>query len=51
MVLRWRSYLSEAEQTPTSMHVIYINTSLRTKALAHQKVKPCAVLRVVDIRI
>lgn len=32
------SYLSEAESTPNSMHVIYINTSLRTKALAHVKV-------------
>ena len=32
------SYLAEGELTPKSMHVIYINTSLRTKALAHARV-------------
>lgn len=32
------SYLSEAGATPNSLHVVYINTSLKTKALAHQQV-------------
>jgi quinolinate synthase len=30
-----RSYLTEASATPNSLHVVYINTSLRTKAGAH----------------
>lgn len=28
-------YLAQAAQTPNSVHVVYINTSLRTKALSH----------------
>jgi len=31
-------YLAEAGATPNSLHVVYINTSLRTKALAHEVV-------------
>eukprot|EP00879_Flechtneria_rotunda_P002104 GHRR01002285.1.p1 GENE.GHRR01002285.1~~GHRR01002285.1.p1 ORF type:complete len:676 (+),score=228.04 GHRR01002285.1:210-2237(+) len=31
-------YLSEAQNTPNSLHVVYINTSLRTKATAHSMV-------------
>mmetsp|Transcript_16425 Transcript_16425/g.45781 ORF Transcript_16425/g.45781 Transcript_16425/m.45781 type:complete len:389 (-) Transcript_16425:22-1188(-) len=31
-------YLAEGEKTPNSMHVIYINTSLRTKAYANEQV-------------
>jgi quinolinate synthase len=31
-------YLDEAAQTPKSMHVVYINTSLYTKASAQSKV-------------
>ncbi|GIL75943.1 hypothetical protein Vretimale_5515 [Volvox reticuliferus] len=31
----YMSYLSTAAQTPNSVHVVYINTSLRTKALGH----------------
>ncbi|KAL4457736.1 hypothetical protein ABPG75_012601 [Micractinium tetrahymenae] len=31
-------YLAEAGATPTSLHVVYINTSLKTKALAHKAV-------------
>lgn len=34
----YMSYLSEAKQVRDSLHVVYINTSLRTKALAHTKV-------------
>ncbi|PRW56007.1 quinolinate chloroplastic [Chlorella sorokiniana] len=34
----YESYLAEAGATPTSLHVVYINTSLKTKALAHQQV-------------
>ncbi|HBQ13773.1 MAG: quinolinate synthase NadA [Sandaracinaceae bacterium] len=29
------AYLTEARETPRSLHVVYINTSLRTKAKAH----------------
>ncbi|GFR43191.1 hypothetical protein Agub_g4183, partial [Astrephomene gubernaculifera] len=32
------AYLDTAAQTPNSVHVVYINTSLRTKALADQRV-------------
>jgi hypothetical protein len=32
------AYLEEAGATPNSLHVVYINTSLRTKALAHRQV-------------
>ncbi|GAB4820689.1 hypothetical protein N2152v2_007735 [Parachlorella kessleri] len=32
------TYLAEAGHTPNSLHVVYINTSLRTKALAHAQV-------------
>jgi quinolinate synthase len=31
---QYMSYLTEAAGTPRSMHVVYINTSLRTKAQA-----------------
>jgi hypothetical protein len=31
-------YLQEAAHTPNSLHVVYINTSLRTKATAHSLV-------------
>ena len=31
---RYMAYLTEAAGTPRSMHVVYINTSLRTKAQA-----------------
>ncbi|KAL4443002.1 hypothetical protein ABPG77_008493 [Micractinium sp. CCAP 211/92] len=31
-------YLAEAGATPNSLHVVYINTSLKTKALAHRAV-------------
>lgn len=34
----YMSYLQEAAQTPNSLHVVYINTSLRTKATAHSLV-------------
>jgi hypothetical protein len=32
------AYLAEAAATPSSLHVVYINTSLRTKALAQAAV-------------
>lgn len=32
------AYLAEASRTPNSLHVVYINTSLKTKALAHAQV-------------
>jgi quinolinate synthase len=32
------SYLNEASKTPNSLHVVYINTSLKTKAVAHSMV-------------
>ncbi|GLC33159.1 hypothetical protein PLESTM_000031000 [Pleodorina starrii] len=34
----YMSYLATAAQTPNSVHVVYINTSLRTKALGHSLV-------------
>lgn len=34
----YRSFLQRAQQTPNALHVIYINTSLKTKAEAHQRV-------------
>lgn len=34
----YESYLTEASHTPNSLHVVYINTSLRTKAVADQMV-------------
>lgn len=34
----YTSYLTEAAHTPRSLHVVYINTSLRTKATAHSLV-------------
>lgn len=33
--LEYGAYLTRAAQTPRSLHVVYINTSLRTKARAH----------------
>jgi quinolinate synthase len=33
--LAYGAYLTEAAETPRSLHVVYINTSLRTKAKAH----------------
>eukprot|EP00963_Diacronema_lutheri_P006540 scaffold574_cov333-Pavlova_lutheri.AAC.29 len=33
--LSYETYLKEASKTPNSVHVVYINTSLRTKARAH----------------
>ncbi|CAD7700756.1 unnamed protein product [Ostreobium quekettii] len=35
---KYLSYLSEAATVQPSLHVVYINTSLRTKAVAHTKV-------------
>jgi quinolinate synthase len=32
--LRYGAYLTQAAQTPRSLHVVYVNTSLRTKAQA-----------------
>ncbi|CAI5708460.1 unnamed protein product [Hyaloperonospora brassicae] len=32
------AYLQKAAQTPTSLHIVYINTSLRSKAFAHDVV-------------
>jgi quinolinate synthase len=34
----YAAYLAKAAATPNSLHVVYINTSLRTKAEAHHKV-------------
>ncbi len=34
----YEQYLTEAHNTPNSLHVVYINTSLRTKAVADQLV-------------
>ena len=34
----YEAYLQAAGATPTSLHVVYINTSLKTKALAHEAV-------------
>ena len=34
----YESYLAEAGATPNSLHVVYINTSLKTKALANEVV-------------
>lgn len=34
----YADYLGAAAQTPDSLHVVYINTSLKTKALAHEAV-------------
>ena len=34
----YAAYLRRAAQTPSSVHVVYINTSLRTKAFAHAQV-------------
>lgn len=34
----YAAYLSKAAATPNSLHVVYINTSLRTKAHAHHRV-------------
>lgn len=34
----YENYLSEAGKVPNSLHVVYINTSLKTKALAHEDV-------------
>jgi len=31
----YEAYLAEAAQTPNALHVVYINTSLRTKATSH----------------
>lgn len=36
--LAYGAYLTQASQTPSSLHVIYINTSLKTKAQAHHLV-------------
>lgn len=35
---QYLQYLQEAAATPNSLHVVYINTSLRTKATAHSLV-------------
>lgn len=35
---RYMDYLAEAAHVPASLHVVYINTSLRTKALANETV-------------
>lgn len=34
----YTAYLQQAAHTPHSLHVVYINTSLRTKATAHSLV-------------
>lgn len=34
----YEAYVAEAGATPNSLHVVYINTSLKTKALAHEAV-------------
>ena len=34
----YESYLTEASKEPNSLHVVYINTSLKTKATAHELV-------------
>lgn len=34
----YSQYLAEAASVPNSLHVVYINTSLRTKATAHSLV-------------
>lgn len=34
----YTAYLQEAALTPHTLHVVYINTSLRTKAVAHSLV-------------
>jgi quinolinate synthase len=34
----YRTWLEEAANTPNSLHVVYINTSLQTKAVAHSLV-------------
>jgi len=31
----YMAYLTKASQTPNSLHVVYINTSLKSKAWAH----------------
>jgi quinolinate synthase len=36
--LAYGAWLDQAAKTPKSLHVVYINTSLRTKAKAHHKV-------------
>lgn len=36
--LAYGAWLDQAANTPNSLHVVYINTSLRTKARAHHKV-------------
>lgn len=36
--LTYEAWLSRAARTPRSLHVVYINTSLRTKARAHARV-------------
>ncbi|MEZ4381017.1 MAG: quinolinate synthase NadA [Nannocystaceae bacterium] len=36
--LAYGAYLDRAAAVPNSLHVVYINTSLRTKAYAHRKV-------------
>ncbi|MCB9706021.1 MAG: quinolinate synthase NadA [Myxococcales bacterium] len=36
--LAYGAYLERAAATPKALHVVYINTSLRTKAYAHRKV-------------
>jgi quinolinate synthase len=36
--LAYSAYLERASKTPRALHVVYINTSLRTKARAHAKV-------------
>lgn len=39
----YRAYLERAAATPRSLHVVYINTSLRLKALAHHRVPTLTV--------
>lgn len=39
----YEAFLGQAAKTPKSLHVVYINTSLRTKAEAHAKVPTITV--------
>ncbi|MFO0711605.1 MAG: quinolinate synthase NadA [Sandaracinus sp.] len=40
---RYLAYLDRASRTPRALHVVYINTSLRTKAEAHARVPTITV--------
>lgn len=41
--LEYAAYIERAARVPNAMHVVYINTSLRTKAHAHSKVPTITV--------